>query len=77
LPTLGHEGLIDTTLAGGVKSGYRFHLECMPEGFHLEASPVQPGTTGSRAFCADQTGIIHYNRSGTSGACNNESPVLE
>jgi len=60
--------LIDPQLTTGFKSGYNFLA--VPNtgagtavnpysGFEENATP-QSASTGSRAFCADQTGVIHY-----------------
>jgi type IV pilus assembly protein PilA len=66
--------LIDSNLAGGVKSGYNF--AAVPNGgagtaaspntgFEATAMPITPGTTGQRAFCADMSGVLHFNTTGT------------
>jgi type IV pilus assembly protein PilA len=66
--------LIDSNLAGGQKSGYNF--AAVPNGgagtaaspntgFEETAMPITPGTTGQRAFCADMSGVLHYNTTGT------------
>src|SRR5579862_8324995 len=60
--------LIDPALTTGTKSGYAFLA--VPNtgagtavspfvGFEENATPLST-STGSRAFCADQTGVIHY-----------------
>jgi len=65
--------IIDPALTTGNKSGYTF--TSTPAGgagtvvspfttVEIDASPVNPGITGQRAFCADQTGVIHYNTTG-------------
>jgi type IV pilus assembly protein PilA len=75
--------LIDSNLAGGQKSGYNFVAAPTPAagtvavpatGFEATAMPVTPGTTGQRAFCADMSGVLHFNTTGTgmttaAGAC--------
>ena len=33
--------------------------ELQPGGFTYWAAPVNPGVTGTRAFCTDETGVIH------------------
>jgi hypothetical protein len=41
---------------------------CTPsfsDGYVVTASPVSVGTTGQRAFCADATGVIRTNPTGT------------
>ncbi|HEX4003952.1 MAG TPA: prepilin-type N-terminal cleavage/methylation domain-containing protein [Candidatus Acidoferrales bacterium] len=60
--------LIDPALTTGTKSGYTFLA--VPNtgagttvspytGFEENATPLS-ASTGSRAFCSDQTGVIHY-----------------
>ena len=67
--------LIDSVLASGVKSGYRFEyvpVTTDPAGnvlsYTIAAAPVQPGTTGQRYFFTDQTGTIRASASGTADA---------
>jgi hypothetical protein len=57
--------LVDSFLAGGLKSGYRFtYLTALAEsrnsrgGYTITADPVAPGTGGIRHFSTDETGII-------------------
>lgn len=64
--------LIDSVLASGVKSGYRFSYTASsvdPNGnvtaYNITASPVTPGQTGQRYFYTDQSGTIRANPSGT------------
>jgi hypothetical protein len=55
-------GLIDSVLADGQKSGYRYSYEPAPgSGYAVDAAPVQSGTTGVRHFSTDQTGVISAN----------------
>lgn len=57
-------GLIDKHLMSSVKSGYRFRLGgcTVADGkfdtYRLSAEPIQQGTSGTRSFCSDQTGVI-------------------
>lgn len=53
--------LIDGTLAGGVKSGYKYTLTGANGGYVIIAIPETFGTSGSRTFYSDQTMTIHYN----------------
>ena len=66
-------GLIDSVLAGGQKSGYRFALrDCSGspvESYRVTAEPTERNKTGRRAFCSDQTGVIRYTPQGTAEAC--------
>ncbi len=72
--------LIDSTLAGGVKSGYRFTYvtgATDPSGnvlaYSITASPVAPGTSGQRSFFTDQSGTI---RNTLSGNADSTSPPI-
>jgi type IV pilus assembly protein PilA len=64
--------LIDSVLAGGVKSGYRFTYApgtTDPSGnvltYSITATPVSPGSTGQRSFFTDQSGTIRNTSNGT------------
>lgn len=74
-PSSAGADLIDSVLASGVKSGYKFQYSPVtmdPAGnvlsYTIAASPVEPGTTGQRSFFTDQTGTIRANASGTADA---------
>jgi len=66
LSELGGAGLIDARLASGQKSGYVFELSnCRPSAdgganvkFRVVAYPVTRNTTGTRAFCSDESGVV-------------------
>jgi type IV pilus assembly protein PilA len=64
--------LIDSVLASGVKSGYRFTYAAVatdPAGnvlsYTITATPVVPGSSGQRSFFTDQSGTIRSTASGT------------
>ena len=65
--------LIDSLLsvAPNTKSGYIFAAagtlvsNGINNGFVVNATPSVPGTTGQRAFCDDQTGVVKFNVAGT------------
>ena len=72
--------LIDSVLASGVKSGYRFAYGAAatdPSGnvqsYTVTATPVTPGQTGQRSFYTDQSGTI---RSTSNGTADVTSPPL-
>lgn len=73
--------LIDSGLADGQKSGYRFEYEsqAMAEGpretFFVRAIPMNPGSTGNREFCADESGMVRFAAQGS--PCSAESETLE
>jgi type IV pilus assembly protein PilA len=70
----GGTGIIDPILAAGKKSGYVFTFTPAKGGDGLYdtyvqlALPATIGTTGQRAFCGAQDGVIHYNLAGA--GCN-------
>ena len=50
---------IDATLAAGAKQGYGFVLTALTANtYTVTATPVTVGTTGTRIFRVDQTGVI-------------------
>jgi type IV pilus assembly protein PilA len=72
--------LIDSVLASGVKSGYRFAYVpgiTDPSGnvltYSITATPVAPGSSGQRSFFTDQSGTIRNTASGT--ADSNSTPL--
>jgi type IV pilus assembly protein PilA len=71
--------LIDDVLAtAAVKSGYAFTAVAaggVPNViYNSTAFPSAVGSSGQRAFCSDQSGVIRYNQSGS--ACGNtDSPL--
>ena len=72
--------LIDSVLATGVKSGYKFAYSVVSSdpsgnvlGFSITATPVTVGTTGQRSFYTDQSGTIRGTSSGT--ADSSSTPI--
>jgi type IV pilus assembly protein PilA len=53
--------LIDSGLAQGEKSGYKFTLTPTQGGYIINASPMTYGGTGSRTFYSDQSMVIRQN----------------
>jgi type IV pilus assembly protein PilA len=53
--------LIDTSLAAGKKSGYKFSMTGNQSGYQISVVPVAYGNTGSRTFYSDQTMAIREN----------------
>jgi len=54
-------------LTAGVQSGYKFSLlSCRSDAnrarvrYQITAVPIEHGTSGVRAFCADEGGVIWY-----------------
>jgi type IV pilus assembly protein PilA len=65
-PTSGGPGpaaadLIDSTLAGGVKGGYKFTITPNQGGYAINANPVTFNVDGSRTFYSDQTMVLRQN----------------
>jgi len=82
--------LIDPVLSGGIKSGYNFGLAANVTGtasapavtFGVDAWPITVGSTGTRGFCSDESGVIRYNLDGTAigttdTACQAITTVLQ
>ena len=83
----GGQGIIDPVLGAGAKSGYTFNysqgapVNGVSSTYEIGATPNTVGTTGQRAFCSDQTGVIRYNLTGAAingiGACTNAIAALQ
>jgi len=60
--------LIDSVLAAGVKSGYRFAATgagCPPATqYYATATPVTPNQTGIRSFCAFEDAVVRVDPTG-------------
>jgi type IV pilus assembly protein PilA len=71
--------LIDDVLALGTKAGYSFVWAgdgAVPSvNFLITAPPQVIGASGQRMFCTDQTGVIHYDLTGS--GCTIASLALE
>jgi type IV pilus assembly protein PilA len=72
-PTADAAQLIQEDLASGARAGYRFSLSCRlatvkgkstVTGFNITAVPVDPGKTGHRGFCMDESGETRIDRNG-------------
>jgi len=78
-PTAALAGLIDSVLAGGVKSGYGFaYVAGAPvsgriDTYTLNANPTTPGTTGSNYYFTDESGVIRQNSAAQASAA--DSPI--
>ena len=53
--------LIDSNLAAGEKSGYKFTMTGNLSGYQISAVPVAYGNTGSRTFYSDRSMAIREN----------------
>ena len=63
--------LIDSTLAGGTKNGFRFELQLTPSGYSVRAAPVNFGTSGTHTYYCDQTMAIRQH-AGSEPASEND-----
>jgi type IV pilus assembly protein PilA len=77
-----HACLIDTMLASGHKSGYRYSYQAFDddgdgvmERYFIVAYPLTPGSSGRSSFCSDESGVIRRESSGQE--CTASSPVLD
>ena len=79
--------LVDPILSAGTKSGYTFAVAGNTpvaganQGFEVNATPSST-STGTRAFCSDQSGVIRYNTTGTAigtaaGTCSAITTILQ
>lgn len=72
-------GLVDSTLAGGTKSGYTFTVSnCSgtpKSSYQYTAAPVNPGTTGQRYFCTDTSAVIQYSASSITTCGTSTTPI--
>ena len=73
LGTLQGAKLIDEVLGSGTKDGYSFSSTGAQNTFVVNAAPVTAGTTGTRYFFSDESGVIRYN---TGGAATSASSPL-
>jgi len=71
--------LIDDVLAQGAKAGYSFAWTgdgAVPSvSFAVTGIPQTIGASGQNMYCSDQTGVIHYDPSGS--GCSNASLSLQ
>ena len=51
---------IDSVLGAGAKNGYNFTLTAGTNTFSSTARPQNYGTSGSRSFFVDESGVIRY-----------------
>jgi hypothetical protein len=67
--------LVDSVLAPGTKSSYRFDVRCAQrgnqkkDGYTITAIPIEPGINGKYVLCSDQTGEIWNSESGVASDC--------
>ncbi len=73
LPALQAAKLIDSVLGSGTKDGYSFASTGGSTFFTVTAAPLTPGSTGTRYFFSDESGVIRYNTGGV--ATSASSPL--
>ncbi len=61
LTTLENASLIDSVLGSGTKDGYSFASSGGANAFTITAEPLTAGTTGTRYFFSNESGVIRYN----------------
>ncbi|MGH9581217.1 MAG: prepilin-type N-terminal cleavage/methylation domain-containing protein [Terriglobales bacterium] len=74
MPNATNAGLLDDVLTRGTKHGYQFFYtpidvdgDGQPEAFTIVANPVVMGSSGSRGFYTDQTGVVRQKNNGVAG----------
>ncbi len=65
--------LIDSVLGSGTKDGYTFTSSGGAISFTINASPLTVGSTGTRYFFSDESGVIRYS---TGAAASSASSPL-
>jgi type II secretory pathway pseudopilin PulG len=78
-------GLLDSALVSGQKHGYVFSLQnCTVEKegdpashFQITTSPVVFNSSGVRAFCTDESGVVRMDQSGSAQGCLDHGSPLE
>lgn len=80
--------LLDPVLSAGAKSGYTFAAVGNTtsggalQAYEVNGTPTSAGTTGTRSFCSDQSGVIRYKTTGTAigttaGNCAAVTTILQ
>jgi len=75
VPTSTNACLIDSTLAGGTKSGYTFTAAGTSGGYAAWATPVTVNTTGVRGFCSVADAVVRTVAAGVSTCAGTETPL--
>ena len=63
--------LIDSVLGSGTKDGYSYASSGGANAFTITADPITAGTTGTRYFFSDESGVIRYNTGGSATSSSN------
>ena len=75
VPTSTSACLIDSTLAGGLKSGYNFTAAGASGGYAAWATPVTVNTTGVRGFCSVADAVVRTTTATASTCAGTETPL--
>ncbi len=73
LSTLQTAKLIDSVLGSGTKDGYTYASAGSAIAFTVTAAPTVVGSTGTRYFFSDESGVIRYNTGAS--ATNTSNPL--
>ena len=73
LSALETAGLIDSVLGSGTKDGYSFSSSGGSNAFTVTGAPLTAGSTGTRYFFSDESGVIRYNTG--AAATSSSSPL--
>jgi len=73
LTALQAASLIDSVLGSGTKDGYTFASSGGANAFTVTADPLLAGSTGTRYFFSDESGVIRYSTGAS--ATNSSSPL--
>ncbi len=63
--------LIDSVLGSGTKDGYTFASSGGANAFTITAAPLLTGSTGTRYFFSDESGVIRYNTGAVANVSSN------
>ena len=63
--------LIDMVLGSGTKDGYSFSSSGGSTFFTINAAPITPGSTGTRYFFSDESGVIRYSTGAPADSASN------
>ena len=73
LAALQSASLIDSVLGSGTKDGYLFASSGGANAFTITGEPITEGSTGTRYFFSDESGVIRYNTGAS--ATNTSNPL--
>jgi len=71
LAALQAASLIDSVLGSGTKDGYSFASSGSANAFTINGEPLTAGSTGTRYFFSDESGVIRYNTGASATSTSN------